>query len=44
MVADSHAMTEFVTLSWSTRTATDLSKMFTNTQSEHCSDYQHFIN
>ena len=44
MVVDSHAMIEFATLLLNTRTVTDLSKKFTNTQSEHYSDYQHFIN
>ena len=40
MVADSHAMTEFVTLLLNTRTVTDLSKKFTNAISECFSDYQ----
>ena len=44
MVADSHAMTEFVTLLLNTRTVTDLSKTFTNAISECFSDYQRLTN
>ena len=44
MVADSHAMTEFVTLLLNTRTVTDLSKKFTNIESECFLSNQRLIN
>ena len=44
MVADSHAMTEFVTLLLKTRTVTDLSKKFTNIESECFLSNQRLIN